>query len=105
MALTGTLRSFYGPALYTSHVPQKLLNWRPNLPLLVLTLIGMCVFSICWLSLEKTGPSGEWIAAVGVLQVAWIISIREVWAQDTSSLLRWRSRYAGQQTNNQTARR
>jgi hypothetical protein len=105
MASTGMLRSFYDPALYTSHVPQTLLNWRPYSPSVVLTLIGISVLAICWTTLVKTNPSGEWIVAMGVLQVAWIISLSEIWAQNVSSLLRWGSCYAGQQTKDQTSRR
>lgn len=104
MAITGLHRSFYGPALYTSHVPQKLLIRSPYLPVVALTLVGVSIFSMCWMSLIKAGLPSGWLAALGVLQVAWTVSLLEIWVQNASSILRRNSRSANQQVGDQTCR-
>ncbi len=105
MAITGLHRSFYGPALYTSHVPQKLLIWSRYLPVVTLTLAGVSIFSTFWISLIKAAPPNEWLAVIGVIQVAWIASLCQIRVQNPSSILRRESHDANQQASDQTCRR
>jgi len=105
MAITGLHRSFYGPALYTSRVPQTLLIWISYLPVVILTLVGVSIFSMCWMSLINTGLPSRWLAALGVLQVAWAVSLWDIRVQNASSILRRESRNANQQVGDRTCRR
>jgi len=102
MAITGLHRSFHGPALYTSHVPHRLRMWSPYLPVVALTLAGVSIFLTCWMSLINAAPQGGWLAAMGVLQVAWIASLGEIWVQNASSILRRLSHNTNQQVDGQT---
>ncbi|WP_263417939.1 hypothetical protein [Terriglobus albidus] len=106
MEITGLHRSLYDPALYTSHVPQRLLIWSPYLLVVILTLAGVnIILSTYRMSLINAMPPSGRLAAMGVLQVACIVSLCEIWVQNASSILRRESRDANQQVGDQTSRR
>jgi len=105
MAITGLHQSFYGPALYTSHVPQRLLIWSPYLLVVVLTLAGVNISSTHRMSLINAVPPSGGLAAMGVLQVVCTVSLCEIWVQNASSILRRDPRDANLQVGDQTSRR
>lgn len=69
-------------------LPSRLLLLRLYLPSILLTVLGVLVLSISWISLVNNSLPPAWFAAMGLVQVAWLASILEVWLQNTYSILR-----------------
>ncbi|WP_263408501.1 hypothetical protein [Terriglobus tenax] len=62
--------------------------WRSYFPSILTTLLGVITLSLSWVHLVDSAPAAPWFIAMSIIQVAWLVSLSEVWIQNTYLVLR-----------------
>jgi len=89
MPATGLPLSVHGTYAYpTIELLRRTHLWRSYFSSILTTLLGVITLSLSWVHLVDSAPPAVWFVAMSIIQIGWLVSLSEVWIQNTYLLLR-----------------